>query len=144
VLIGLRQRSLRVCAWFCALLLAYLSLIPGDLQVRTGAPSQLEHFVAYFGTAMFFMLGYPRRRVIAAVSLMVYACFLEVGQLVSPGRFASVVDATASILGIGAAGALSILISVSVLVAGPSFPGERQDLTKRLLDERADHSHWQK
>jgi VanZ family protein len=132
VLTGLRQRSLRVCAWFCALLLAYLSLIPGDLQVRTGAPTQLEHFVAYFGTTMFFMLGYPRRRVIAAVSLMVYACFLEVGQLVLPGRFASVVDATAS-----------ILISVSVLVAGPSFPGERQDLTKRLLDERADHSHWQ-
>jgi VanZ family protein len=144
VLIGLRQRSLRVCAWFCALLLAYLSLIPGDLQVRTGAPTQLEHFVAYFGTTMFFMLGYPRRRVLAAVSLMVYACFLEVSQLVSPGRFASVVDATASILGVGAAGVLSILISVSVLVSGPSFPGERQDLSKRLLKERSDHSQWLK
>lgn len=139
-----RQRNLRICAWFCVLLLAYLSLIPGDLEIRTGAPTRLEHFVAYFGATLFFMFGYPRRRVFAAISLMVYACCLELGQLISPGRFASAIDATASMMGVGAAGALSVLISASVLVSGPSFPGERHDLTKRLLEERSDHSHWQK
>jgi VanZ family protein len=132
VLIDLKQRSLRVCAWFCTILLAYLSLIPGDLQVRTGAPTLLEHFAAYFGTAMFFMLGYPRKRVLIAASLMVYAGFLELGQLISPGRFASIVDATASIFGVGAASALAILIS--------SILGERPDLAKRQLKEQPDHS----
>ncbi len=144
VLIGNRQRNLRACAWFCVILLAYLSLIPGDFEVRTGAPTRLEHFVAYFGTTVFFMLAYPRKRIFAVVSLMVYACLLELGQLISPGRFASIVDATASMLGVGAAGALSILISASVLVSGPSFPGERHDLTKRMLEKQGDHSHWRK
>jgi VanZ family protein len=132
VLIDLKQRSLRVCAWFCTILLAYLSLIPGDLQVRTGAPTLLEHFAAYFGTAMSFMLGYPRKRVLITASLMVYAGFLELGQLISPGRFASIVDATASISGVGAASALAILIS--------SILGEKPDLAKRQLKEQPDHS----
>ncbi|WP_404292641.1 hypothetical protein ACD578_09795 [Microvirga sp. RSM25] len=132
MLIDLKQRSLRVCAWFCTILLAYLSLIPGDLQVRTGAPTLLEHFAAYFGTAMFFMLGYPRKRVLITASLMVYAGFLELGQLISPGRFASIVDATASISGVGAASALAFLIS--------SILGERPDLAKRQLKEQPDHS----
>jgi len=110
------QRSLRICAWFCTLLLAYLSLIPGDLQVRTGAPTLFEHFIAYFGTATFFMLGYPRKRVVSAASLMIYAGLLELGQLVSPGRFASVIDATASILGVGTASALVILAARSALL----------------------------
>jgi len=132
VLIDLKQRSLRVCAWFCTILLAYLSLIPGDLQVRTGAPTLLEHFAAYFGTAMFFMLGYPRKRVLITASLMVYAGFLELGQLISPGRFASIVDATASIFGVGTVSALAILIS--------SILGERPDLAKRHLKEQPDHS----
>ena len=132
MLIDLKQRSLRVCAWFCTILLAYLSLIPGDLQVRTGAPTLLEHFAAYFGTAMFFMLGYPRKRVLITASLMVYAGFLELGQLISPGRFASIVDATASIFGVGTVSALAILIS--------SILGERPDLAKRHLKEQPDHS----
>lgn len=91
---------------------------------------------------MFFMLGYPRKRVLVSVSLMAYACILELCQIISPGRFASVVDATASILGVGAAVALSILITISLLVSGPSFPGERQDLTKRPLEELGDRSQW--
>jgi len=125
-----RQRGLRICAWFCIILLAYLSLIPGDLQVRTGAPSLFEHFIAYFGTATFFMLGYPRRRAVSAASLMVYASVLELGQLISPGRFASVVDATASILGVGVASALVILAARS------AFFGKWLDGSTRQLEER--------
>ncbi len=140
MLIGFGRSSLRVGAWFCILLLAYLSLIPGDFQVRTGAPTQLEHFVAYLGTTMLFMLGYPRKRAIAAVSLIAYACFLEFCQTLSPGRFASVIDASASILGVGAAAALSFLISLSLLSSGPSFPGERQDLTNSSVEEQGNHS----
>ena len=54
------RRKLRAGAWFCVVLLAYLSLIPGDLQVRTGLSGLLEHLVAYLGTAMLFALGYPQ------------------------------------------------------------------------------------
>lgn len=125
------QRSLRVCAWFCALLLAYLSLIPGDLQVRTGAPTLFEHFAAYFGTSMFFMLGYPGKRPVSAVSLMIYASILELGQLISPGRFASVVDATASILGVGVASVLVILAARSTIL-GKWLGGSARQLEERL------------
>ncbi len=53
------RRKLRAGAWFCVVLLAYLSLIPGNLQVRTGLSGLLEHLVAYLGTAILFALSYP-------------------------------------------------------------------------------------
>lgn len=126
-----RQRGLRACAWFCTLLLAYLSLIPGDLQVRTGAPTLFEHFAAYFGTTMFFMLGYPRKRIVWIVSLMIYAVILEMGQLISPGRFASAVDAAASILGVGVSSALVILAARSPIL-GKWIGGSARPLEERL------------
>lgn len=94
---------MRLAAWLCIALLAYLSLVPDRFQTRTGAPTQLEHFIAYFGTASFLMLGYPRKKALAAVLLMAYGCLLELGQLISPGRFPSVIDATASVFGVASA-----------------------------------------
>ena len=91
-----RRQVLRVSAWFCVALLAYLSLIPGDLQNRTGAPGQLEHMVAYFGTAVLFTLGYPLKRLQIAVGLVAYGISLELLQAFSPGRTAQIIDACAS------------------------------------------------
>ena len=55
------RQKLRAGAWFCIVLLAYLSLISGNLQVRTGLPGLLEHLVAYLGTAVLFALSYRRK-----------------------------------------------------------------------------------
>jgi VanZ family protein len=87
---------LRAGAWFCIILPACLSLIPGDLQLRTGFSGLLEHLVAYLGTAMLFALGYSQRRLQAADALVAYAGFLEALQAYSPGRTPNPLDACAS------------------------------------------------
>jgi VanZ family protein len=102
----------RVLTWWSVILLAVLSLWPGtgiaflyvlpELNtMRTGLPGQLEHFVAYVGSAAIGMAGYgPSRgsvRVIGGYS--VYAAILEYLQHFSPGRHPSLVDFGASALG---------------------------------------------
>jgi hypothetical protein len=52
---------LRLAPWLCVVLLAVLSLVPGDAQIRTGAPGIAEHVMAYCGTAVLFTVGYPAR-----------------------------------------------------------------------------------
>ncbi len=94
--VHLNRRKLRAGAWFCVVLLAYLSLIPGDLQVRTGFSGLLEHLVAYLGTAMLFALGYPHKRPQTGLVLVAYAGLLETLQAFSPGRTAHPLDACAS------------------------------------------------
>ena len=93
------RRKLRAGAWFCVALLAYLSLIPSNFQVRTGLSGLLEHLVAYLGTAMLFSLGYPHKRLQIGLGLVVYAGFLETLQAFSPGRTAHPLDACASAMG---------------------------------------------
>jgi len=92
--------KIRAGAWFCVVLLAYLSLIPGDLQVRTGLSGLLEHLGAYLGTATLFSRGYPQQRLQIGLALVAYAGLLEALQAFSPGRTANPLDACAS--GIGA------------------------------------------
>ena len=72
----------------CVVLLAVLSLTPGDYMVRTGAPGDLEHFVAYLGTGVIASLGYARRTgyVALAALLCAYAGVLEIAQNFAPGR----------------------------------------------------------
>ena len=109
------RRKLRAGAWFCVVLLAYLSLIPGDLQVRTGFSGLLEHLVAYLGTAMLFALGYPYKRPQTGLVLVAYAGLLETLQAFSPGRTAHPLDACAS-----AAGAILGVVAVTWLARRPS------------------------
>src|ERR1051326_524553 len=73
----------------CVVLLAVLSLTPGDYMVRTGAPEDLEHFVAYLGTGVIASLGYARRMgyLVPAALLCAYAGVLEVAQNFAPGRY---------------------------------------------------------
>ena len=103
---------LRVGAWVCIVLLAVLSLLPAKEFVRTdlaklGHGKQLEHFIAYFGATTIIGLAYQARltRLTVALVLIPYAALLEIGQLYSPGRGASVIDFAASASGV-VAGAL--------------------------------------
>ena len=91
---------LRIAAWSCVVLLAVLSLVPGDVQIRTGAPCVLEHVIAYCGTAALFTAAYPTRRTRIIIGLVGYAGVLELAQLWVPDRLASLFDFAGSSLGV--------------------------------------------
>jgi hypothetical protein len=102
----------QVLTWCCVFLLAVLSLWPGEglgflfvlpelKMMRTGLPGQLEHLVAYAGSAAIGMAGYgPSRGGVRVIgSFWVYAAVLEYLQHFSPGRHPSFLDFAASALG---------------------------------------------
>ena len=95
------QTAFRILTWCCVILLAVLSLLPAQDMVRTGFPGQLEHFVAYAGSATIAIAGYGRRRgAVRIIGLFwIYAGILEYLQHFSPGRHPSIADFAASALG---------------------------------------------
>ena len=102
---------LRAGAWFCVALIGFLSVIPHEVEVRTGLPGGIEHVIAYAGTAGLLRLAYPSwagGRIVAA--LFVYAVCLEGVQSFVPGRHPSVDGALAGGVGavLGAVGATLI------------------------------------
>ena len=101
-------RLLRWATWVCVIVLAILSLTPGDEMVRTGVPGVLEHFVAYAGAAFVATLGYRRRlrHVQIAALLIAYAGLLELAQLWVPGRHSQAVDFAFSAAGVMAGSAI--------------------------------------
>lgn len=106
------QTSFRMLAGCCVILLALLSLMPAQNMVRTGIPGQLEHFVAYAGSASIAVAGYGRRvagRIIA--SFWIYAALLEYLQHFSPGRHPSIADFSASALGASFGGLAAALLA---------------------------------
>ena len=71
------------------------------MQIRTSAPKEFEHFVAYFIVAYVLTLGY-RHRVFApavGVFLIAVAGALELVQKLVPGRTATLGDWEASTMG---------------------------------------------
>jgi VanZ family protein len=77
----------RCSAWFCVFLIAYLSLIPENLEMRTPAPPGLEHAFAYGFTAGLMLLAYPVQPVwLLIASLSAYSGLMEILQTFSPGR----------------------------------------------------------
>ena len=94
------ETSFRILTWCYVILLAVLSLLPAQDMVRTGVPGQLEHFVAYAGSATTAIAGYRRRGTAQIIGLFwIYAGVLEYLQHFSPGRHPSIVDFAASALG---------------------------------------------
>ena len=82
-----RLLAFRCSAWLCVILIAYLSLIPQDMEMRTPAPPGLEHAIAYAGTAGLFVLAYPVQPVwLIMGSLSAYSGLMELLQTFSPGR----------------------------------------------------------
>jgi len=101
------ERLFRPLTWACVVLLAVLSLSPGEYIVRTGAPGDFEHFVAYLGTGFIASLGYARRFgcLVPAVLLCGYAGVLETEQNWASGHHPDFVDFACSSAG-GKAGIL--------------------------------------
>lgn len=100
---NLRKIS-RWLTWVCIGILTALSWLPADTMIRTAAPGQLEHFVAYLGMGSVAAFGYGRRVSYIQIVLLlaVYAGVLEIGQLLVPGRHSRLIDFLA-----GSAGAIA-------------------------------------
>lgn len=87
------------------IILAVLSLLPAQNVVRTGMPGELEHSVAYAGSASIAIAGYGRGVAVRIVGLFwIYAALLGHLQHFSPGRHPSI--------GFFAVGARSVVASV--------------------------------
>lgn len=101
----------------CLLILALLSWLPGDELPRTGLAGKFEHFVAYAGTMLIGGLAWSdrRRTPMLVGGLMSYAAIMELGQLVAPGRHASVWDFLA-----GTAGIVTSAILLRLFTARPT------------------------
>jgi hypothetical protein len=92
----------RPIAWAGAVLLAILSLVPGEFRPHTFLPGRAEHFVAYAVTGFFFVLGYreARQRALAWLGLALASGLIEILQAFIPGRSPSSLDALASTAGL--------------------------------------------
>ncbi|KQU29292.1 hypothetical protein ASG63_17525 [Methylobacterium sp. Leaf94] len=92
------SRLVRAAAWLSVGTLVWLSWIPRDWEARTSLPGQVEHAIAYGGTAGLFVLGYGAglRWWRIGVPLTVLGVVMEIGQRWVPGRTAQVIDAMAS------------------------------------------------
>ena len=96
------RTSLRVLTWVCLVLLAVLSLLPLEEieAVRTDLPGQVEHIIAYAGSAAIAMTAYGLNRAIRVIGCFwLYAGVLEYLQNFSPGRNPALLDFAASAFG---------------------------------------------
>jgi VanZ family protein len=96
-----RQRALKFMAWACLVVVAILSLVPGNERPHTFMRPKMEHFVAYAGTGLFFAAAYQGRweRWLAWSGLALASVIFEILQNFTPGRSPSVMDAVASTSG---------------------------------------------
>jgi VanZ family protein len=93
---------LRCLGWISVATIAMLSLVPGSERPHVLATGQLEHFVAYAGTAALLAAGYTSKRQLIGISVLllpVYAACLEILQIFVPGRNAQIIDAAGGTLG---------------------------------------------
>lgn len=102
---------LRTGILICIALLGCLSLIPSNMEFRTGLPGQIEHSVAYFCMGSVLVLTYPRQWLQCAIWLIAIAIILEALQSFSPGRTPLIIDAAAS-----SAGAISGVVVAHCLL----------------------------
>jgi VanZ family protein len=98
----------------CVGLLAILSLTPAEEidPLRTDLPGQVEHIIAYAGSAAIAMTGYGLNRGAARIIgfFWLYAGILEYLQNFSPGRNPALVDFAASALGAVCGGVAVLLL----------------------------------
>lgn len=97
----------RIGTWFCAFLLAILSLAPNEWLLRTnevldiGPIPFVEHALAYFLTGIVVAMGYAPRfhRAQMILPLVAYAGLLEFGQFFTPDRSPGIAEFSAGAIG---------------------------------------------
>lgn len=104
---------LKALAAACCLVITVLSLLPGNERPHTGFSGNIEHVVAYAGTACFVALALLRRPIaVLVIAFSAASAFFEICQIWIPGRSAGFDNWFASTLGalIGVAAARYIVL----------------------------------
>jgi VanZ family protein len=86
------------------------TLIPANMQLRTGLHWQVEHFLVYFVATNIFCLAWPRPFIVAGV-MIVFSAVLEALQGLTPDRTPDLPTAFAA-----AAGALSAAVLAKLVI----------------------------
>jgi VanZ family protein len=102
-----------------------LSWMPADSRPSLGTSNLIEHFVAYFVTALVTTVAFVPPRTIRSVlaGMILLAGVAEIGQNFVPGRGPKVIDFLA-----GSAGAITIICASAVL--------RRPRVVARVSDQR--------
>ena len=115
---------LRLVAWASVFLIAVLSLIPKEFEVRTGIAGSHEHALAYAISSALLTFAYPAsNRWLIAVALFVLSGALELLQNFIPGRNPEITGAVFS-----GAGAVAGVIAVGLVI---SFRQRASDRSNR-------------
>ena len=101
-----------VAGWLGVLIIAILSVVPGNLRPHTVFPGPLEHTLAYALTGAALAFGYHRIdfRLLCLVGLSAGSVVFEILQAFVPGRFPSALDAVAGSSGV----ALGMLLGAAL------------------------------
>jgi VanZ family protein len=108
---------LRFFAWLSVVALAVASWTPGEYMIRTSARGSFEHIAAYLISTLLLVSASPRASPwMVGGALVVYAAFLEIGQIYVPGRHSQLEDFAASCLGV------AIVIAPTLWIRRTSSP----------------------
>jgi VanZ family protein len=109
---SMTNAATRALGWLAVLSIMVLSLVPGRARPHILPNSYEEHFAAYVVASALLAMAYPalRQRVWLGAMLCVGAASFEVAQLHIAGRTSSVVDLVASVAGVFAGVALSLVV----------------------------------
>ena len=87
--------------WASLLLVAYLSLMPYEGNLLDNQRDKLAHLMVYAALTVLAYLAYQRVAMLwLLAALLMYSVGLEVGQYFVPGRFLSLADVIANVLGL--------------------------------------------
>ena len=66
-----RSKWIALCGAVVLIAAVVASLIPANMQIRTGLHWQVEHFLVYFAATAIFCLAWPRPFIVAGVMMAV-------------------------------------------------------------------------
>jgi VanZ family protein len=104
-----RSRWIVLCGVIVLLAAIVASLIPVNMQIRTGLHWQVEHFLVYFAATAIFCLAWPRPFIVAGV-MVAFAALLEALQGLTPDRTPDLPTALSAAAGALNAGILAWLV----------------------------------
>jgi hypothetical protein len=104
-----RSRWIALCGAVVLASAVVASLIPANMQIRTGLHWQVEHFLVYFAATAIFCLAWPRPFIVSGV-MVAFAALLEALQGLTPDRTPDLPTALSAAAGILSAGVLAWLV----------------------------------
>jgi VanZ family protein len=103
-----RSRLIALCGAVVLISAVVASLIPANMQIRTGLHWQVEHFLVYFVATAIFCLAW--RPFIFAGVMVAFSALIEASQGLTPDRAPDLPTALAAAAGALTAGFLAWLV----------------------------------